>query len=511
MPNPDQDLYLENQLAHPEGMDKLFLRGKIPEESVVKVVEILKKGPPLSEICLTHGDLNPSHISRMLLAGDCWDRITILNLNHNSLSAAGVVLLVDALRLSVNSTLLVLKVTNNWILNEGAVALSEALKSNTQLTRLSLGINNFSEAGAHALAELLCENSTLRALNIRSNPIGKIGACAVVSGLRKNRTLRELSWPGSALVKSAGEECLTNALPGNFSLSKFKGFFYGERARYLDRNRILAPFVDLYYGLIDYLVERKAENDVGIVKAMNALRTSHPDLNLPQCHSSLDWMSDSENFKSDFLKIDQCLLKELSGKSLEEWEALGPSSKVILAIFHARQYEEDPLENQDQLFCLIEALVDCTSHENPYFGKLLGYLMDVLQSKMLVCLDFKNLQQDDEKFLYLYFLCGAYLRLMNVEKRYYPSSMLEKVYLMLSEYYKKKTAQERDLFSEALSAELRSQIKKNSLISGHPFIHEGMKIGTRAWWERVKTPFSDLISKVLSRPESTLPRSSFSL
>ncbi|KAI8596729.1 hypothetical protein EDD21DRAFT_419388, partial [Dissophora ornata] len=64
---------------------------------------------------------------------------------------------------------------------EGALALSEALKTNTTLTTLSLQDNSIEKEGALALSEALKTNTTLTTLDLRNNSIESEGALALTN------------------------------------------------------------------------------------------------------------------------------------------------------------------------------------------------------------------------------------------------------------------------------------------------------------------------------------------
>ncbi|KAF9432438.1 hypothetical protein BGZ76_010813 [Entomortierella beljakovae] len=77
--------------------------------------------------------------------------------------------------------------------NEGALTLSDALKTNTILTTLSLyrNVRNLvGKEGALALSEALMTNITLSTLKLDSNSIGIEGGRALSEDLKISNTLR---------------------------------------------------------------------------------------------------------------------------------------------------------------------------------------------------------------------------------------------------------------------------------------------------------------------------------
>ncbi|KAJ6652716.1 hypothetical protein lerEdw1_011158 [Lerista edwardsae] len=68
----------------------------------------------------------------------------------------------------------------------------EAMKSNTQVKKLSLVATRSNDPVAHAVAEMLKENTTLQTLNIESNFITSAGMMEVIKAMKMNTTLSEL-------------------------------------------------------------------------------------------------------------------------------------------------------------------------------------------------------------------------------------------------------------------------------------------------------------------------------
>ncbi|KFH71343.1 hypothetical protein MVEG_01643 [Podila verticillata NRRL 6337] len=77
----------------------------------------------------------------------------------------------------------------NLIGDNGAQALSEALKINSTLTTLNLRSNFIGDDGAQALAEALKTNSTLSVLDLSDNSIGNYGVQALSEALKTNSTI----------------------------------------------------------------------------------------------------------------------------------------------------------------------------------------------------------------------------------------------------------------------------------------------------------------------------------
>ena len=86
-----------------------------------------------------------------------------------------------------NRSLISANLDYNDIGDEGAIAISAALESNTTLEDLSLkaGIlgTKITAVGAQAIAKMLVVNRALTSLNLRNNGIGAGGARAIADSL----------------------------------------------------------------------------------------------------------------------------------------------------------------------------------------------------------------------------------------------------------------------------------------------------------------------------------------
>ncbi|KAF9309640.1 hypothetical protein BG006_005038, partial [Podila minutissima] len=105
---------------------------------------------------------------------------------------------------------------SNAIGNNGAQALSEAVKTNPTLTTLSLVNNLLGDSGAPALSGALKINSTLTTLELQSNSIRHIGAQALSAALDVNLTLTSLNLEYN-LTGDNGAQVLYEALKQLYS------------------------------------------------------------------------------------------------------------------------------------------------------------------------------------------------------------------------------------------------------------------------------------------------------
>lgn len=111
-----------------------------------------------------------------------------------------------------------LALTSSDIGRAGAVALADALKTNTSVTLLDLSYNSITAEGAKALADALIDNKTLHTLKFACCNIGEAGAMALANALKRNNSLASLDLT-SCNISEAGATALANALIVNSSLT----------------------------------------------------------------------------------------------------------------------------------------------------------------------------------------------------------------------------------------------------------------------------------------------------
>ena len=141
--------------------------------------------------------------------------IQSLNLSYNKLGPEVDIALAEVLK--TNTTLQTLNLKHNNFGPEGFVALAEALKINTTLQSLNLQSSKLEGEGALALAEALKTNTTLQTLNLKWNNINPEEALALAEALKTNTTLQTLDLSGNSLGPE-GVLALAEALKTNTTL-----------------------------------------------------------------------------------------------------------------------------------------------------------------------------------------------------------------------------------------------------------------------------------------------------
>jgi len=142
--------------------------------------------------------------------------LTEIDLRNNDIGAEGAKALAKALK--INESLTKIDLSDNNIGSEGAKALAKALKINESLTKIDLYSNNIGSEGAKALAEALKVNQSLSTIDLFGNNIGDEGATALAEALNINQSLTILNLRRNN-IGSAGAAALAEALKENQSLT----------------------------------------------------------------------------------------------------------------------------------------------------------------------------------------------------------------------------------------------------------------------------------------------------
>ena len=146
--------------------------------------------------------------------------LEILDLSENSISSRGACSVIGALHknpntaiktlnlaqneiwdmddgsfLKNNTTLKTCNLDGNFMHDEGAEQIADAIASNPKsvIERLYLGWNGIADDGASALAKMMEANATLQVLGLAENDISNTGARAILSALAVNTSVREIS------------------------------------------------------------------------------------------------------------------------------------------------------------------------------------------------------------------------------------------------------------------------------------------------------------------------------
>lgn len=128
-----------------------------------------------------------------------FDALQDLTTSENTLSVTANEIGMDELQLIAaslidNTNILVFKLINNPIGNEGAICMANILNSNQILSILDLRNCNITDEGAIALANSISCRTTPLALFLNENPISPLGEMALASAAEKNSCQQWISF-----------------------------------------------------------------------------------------------------------------------------------------------------------------------------------------------------------------------------------------------------------------------------------------------------------------------------
>ncbi|KAM7089862.1 leucine-rich repeat-containing protein 74B isoform 3-T4 [Ciconia maguari] len=166
----------------------------------------LLRRPPGPALSLRHRGLGPRGAKALALSLLVDTSILTLDLSDNWLQGEGAAAIAEMLKencyisgeilgtaIAENIGLKELKISWNHFHSQGAAALAKGLGANTFLKVLDVSYNGFGNSGAAALGEALKANNVLEELNISNNRISVEGALHVAAGLKENKTLKSLN------------------------------------------------------------------------------------------------------------------------------------------------------------------------------------------------------------------------------------------------------------------------------------------------------------------------------
>ncbi|TYZ57806.1 hypothetical protein PybrP1_007488 [[Pythium] brassicae (nom. inval.)] len=153
---------------------------------------------------LTHLDLSHTSLrgdealAPLTTAIECHPSLQVVNLSYNNIEEKGGALLGDMIT-QPSCGVAELDVSWNQICRHGAVAIGEALRTNTALRSLNLAMNRCGDDGGEQLAAAMATNASLRALDLSRNAFGGRTAVAFAFFLRQNASLETLCLQDNSL------------------------------------------------------------------------------------------------------------------------------------------------------------------------------------------------------------------------------------------------------------------------------------------------------------------------
>ncbi|XP_074091769.1 leucine-rich repeat-containing protein 74A isoform X2 [Macrotis lagotis] len=195
-----------------------------------------------------------------------------LNVSNNHLDYAGAKIITDFL-LENTSSLWSIQLAGNNFKDETAHMFYNAFVSNYRIKVLDLSHNAFSEKGGEQLGQMLVLNEGLQTLDLSWNQLHLRGAVSLCYGLRNNTTLKTLnvSWNGFG---NEGAQALGDALRINSTLAYLdisNNHMNNEGANKVARGLELNENLKV---LKNVLVTE------GFVKQLEGLYHAHPELDV---------------------------------------------------------------------------------------------------------------------------------------------------------------------------------------------------------------------------------------
>lgn len=201
-------LYLRQKPVCPNDVDQDVFRaftrtGKVPG-SATDIAGIAVWAIKNREDAALHALLNSGEVKHLDLA--CRD-----------LNAGDAVILAHALK--ANTTLCSLHLGMNRLGSEGVNVIAAALEEHPALLELDLKSNRIEPDGFEAIAKLLEKNGCLLTLNLESNEAGCEGAGIISQALLKNNVLTGLNLAGNCISLN-GAESIATMLATNTALAE---------------------------------------------------------------------------------------------------------------------------------------------------------------------------------------------------------------------------------------------------------------------------------------------------
>ncbi|KAH7477035.1 Leucine-rich repeat-containing protein 74A [Phytophthora ramorum] len=141
-------------------------------------------------------------IKRLWMSRNCIGKAENLNVVQPDFTTGGEAI---AQMLHVNTVLVHLDLSWNYLRLESSIALANSIRDNGTLIELKLAYNACADAGAMMFGEALRFNKTLQVLDLSYNSIGVKGAMVLGNAIRSNRALRSLQLNGNNIGREGGQ------------------------------------------------------------------------------------------------------------------------------------------------------------------------------------------------------------------------------------------------------------------------------------------------------------------
>ena len=193
---------------------------KMTEVGACALGEYFKVNISLQSLEISHNNINDNGFIEIL--NNLPSRLVRLIASYCYLTHKGAVSIEKMLR--INKALKYLKISSNFIGDDGISAISDGLCINKTLIQLVARRCEFHSKGAKSIAKMLQTNKTLKYLDISSNSIGDSGIKALTCSIQTNPTLIQLNVFNCKFTSAKG---ITKMLTVNKTL-KVLGITYSD-------------------------------------------------------------------------------------------------------------------------------------------------------------------------------------------------------------------------------------------------------------------------------------------
>lgn len=176
-----------------------------------KLLRAASTSTSLARLGLANNKLGPEGAALLFKSLEKNTYLTYLDISANELGPDGAASIAKLIATPA-STLRTLLLYGNFLGPAGVHHVCQAMRSNKEVRRLTLGNNNAADASAGDIAEMLRSNYTLEALDLRLNTITPAGIKVIAEeGLAHNGSLSSLCVSGNP-IGPVGADSLSRAL-----------------------------------------------------------------------------------------------------------------------------------------------------------------------------------------------------------------------------------------------------------------------------------------------------------
>lgn len=187
----------------------------ISSEFLTQLLKILSKNTKIIYLNLTNQLLTFNHIRLLALTLQDHFNLQYLFCRNCQLGNTGVWFLMNSLSVSNSSQITWIRLGNNQISNEGAIAISLYLEcKGSTCIELNISQNLIENKGGICIAKSLYENKRLIDLRLWDNKISDDGMIAFAKCFKVNKTLREVYLDRNCIEKE-GKEALNKVRKDN--------------------------------------------------------------------------------------------------------------------------------------------------------------------------------------------------------------------------------------------------------------------------------------------------------